>query len=91
MTCGGALNIDSRYQRVANFRRITLNTFFDMVGAMGLDDPDKLGTSGVLAQLQSRINSLFAGARYWKLGHRIAPSDLCGNNRRSMRPHPSAS
>ncbi len=51
MTCGGALNIDSRHQRGANFRRNTLNTFIDMAAAMGLDDTDKLGTSDVLAQL----------------------------------------
>ncbi len=31
MTCGGALNIDSRHQRVANFQRTTLNTFFDIL------------------------------------------------------------
>ncbi len=39
MMCGGALNIDSRHQRVASFQRNTLNTFFDMVGAMGLVEP----------------------------------------------------
>ncbi len=42
MTCGGALDIDSRHRRAADFQRNTLNTFFDMVGAMGLDDPDRL-------------------------------------------------
>ena len=42
MTCGEVLDIDSRHQWVANFQRNTLNTFFDMVGAMGLDDPNKL-------------------------------------------------
>ena len=39
---GRALDVDRRHQRVANFQRNTLNTFFDLVGAMGLDDPDKL-------------------------------------------------
>ncbi|MEM8959337.1 MAG: FMN-binding glutamate synthase family protein [Pseudomonadota bacterium] len=37
-----ALDIDTRHLRVANFQRNTLKVFFDMVGAMGLDDPDKL-------------------------------------------------
>jgi len=60
---------------------------------LGLSRP---GTSdrpkpAVLARLQSPMNGRFAGGRYWKPGHRVAPSDRCGNNRRSMRPHPSAS
>ena len=74
------LNIESRHQRVAGFQKNTPITFFDMAAAMGLDDPDKLGTSGVLAQLQSRKIRLFVRARYWKLCHRIAPSDQRGNN-----------
>ena len=39
---GKALNIKHRHQRVANFQRHTLNSAFEMIGAMGLDDPDKL-------------------------------------------------
>jgi hypothetical protein len=34
--------VQERYQRVANFHRHTLNSAFDMIGAMGLDDPDDL-------------------------------------------------
>ena len=39
---GKALDIDARHIRVANFQRNTLKVFFEMVGAMWLDDPAKL-------------------------------------------------
>lgn len=39
---GGALDIALRHKRVASFQQRTLNSAFDMIGAMGLDDPDKL-------------------------------------------------
>lgn len=39
---GGALNIERRHKRVASFQQRTLASAFDMIGAMGLDDPDKL-------------------------------------------------
>jgi len=41
-TRGRALNVEHRHKRVANFQRHTLNAAFEMIGAMGLDDPDKL-------------------------------------------------
>ena len=39
---GKALDVESRHKRVANFHRRTLESTFDMIGAMGLDDPDDL-------------------------------------------------
>ena len=39
---GSALDVEHRHKRVANFQRHTLNSAFEMIGAMGLDDPDKL-------------------------------------------------
>lgn len=39
---GKALDVESRYQRVASFQQRTLNSAFEITGAMGLDDPDKL-------------------------------------------------
>ena len=39
---GSALNIEQRHKRVASFQQRTLSSAFDMIGAMGLDDPDKL-------------------------------------------------
>jgi glutamate synthase domain-containing protein 2 len=42
---GKALDVESKHIRVANFHATTLKTFFDMVGAMGLDDPGLLEPS----------------------------------------------
>ena len=39
---GRALDIERRHKRVANFQRHTLNSAFEMIGAMGLNDPDLL-------------------------------------------------
>ena len=39
---GKALDVASRHLRVAGFQQRTLKSTFDMIGAMGLDDPDKL-------------------------------------------------
>ena len=39
---GKALDVESRHKRVANFQKRTLESAFDMIGAMGLDDPDDL-------------------------------------------------
>ncbi|MEP0203603.1 MAG: FMN-binding glutamate synthase family protein [Halioglobus sp.] len=39
---GKALNVAARHKRVANFQRHTLNAAFEMIGAMGLDDPGNL-------------------------------------------------
>ena len=39
---GKALDVETRYKRVANFQQRTLHSAFEMMGAMGLDDPDKL-------------------------------------------------
>ncbi len=39
---GKALDVETRHKRVASFQQRTLHAAFEMVGAMGLDDPDKL-------------------------------------------------
>ena len=39
---GKALDVESRHKRVASFQKHTLNAAFDMIAAMGLDDPDDL-------------------------------------------------
>ncbi len=39
---GRALDVESRHKRVASFQRRTLESAFDLIGAMGLDDPDDL-------------------------------------------------
>ncbi|MEM7020845.1 MAG: FMN-binding glutamate synthase family protein, partial [Pseudomonadota bacterium] len=37
-----ALNVKQRSKRVASFQQRTLESAFEMIGAMGIDDPDKL-------------------------------------------------
>ena len=39
---GKALNVEHRHKRVANFQAKTLESAFELIGAMGLDDPDDL-------------------------------------------------
>ena len=39
---GKALDVESRHKRVARFQQRTLRSAFEIIGAMGLDDPDKL-------------------------------------------------
>ncbi|NQX90119.1 MAG: FMN-binding glutamate synthase family protein, partial [Halioglobus sp.] len=39
---GKALDVEQRHKRVANFQTKTLESAFDMMGAMGLHDPDEL-------------------------------------------------
>jgi hypothetical protein len=37
-----AINVDEKSDRVKNFHKNTLASFFELVGSMGLDDPCKL-------------------------------------------------
>ncbi|GIU07953.1 MULTISPECIES: FMN-binding glutamate synthase family protein [unclassified Shewanella] len=37
-----AINVSEKSERVKNYHKNTLNSFFELVGSMGLDSPDKL-------------------------------------------------
>ena len=37
-----SLDIEDKYIRVSNFQRSTVNSFLDVLGAMGLDNPERL-------------------------------------------------
>ena len=39
---GKAIDIDAKAKRVTNFQKNTLASFFELVGSLGLDDPQKL-------------------------------------------------
>ncbi len=39
---GKALDVESRHKRVASFQQRTLRSAFEIIGAMGLDDPEKM-------------------------------------------------
>ena len=72
---GKALNIKSRHKRVANFQAATLDSFFDMVGAMGLDSPDKLTTHHIWKRdaggTRFHIDDIYPP---------LAPNELLGDN-----------
>ena len=40
-----ALDVEQRHKRVVNFQQRTLESAYDMIGAMGLDDPDRLSSN----------------------------------------------
>jgi hypothetical protein len=39
---GKAINVQEKSERVKNFHHNTMESFFELVGSMGLDDPAKL-------------------------------------------------
>ncbi|MEZ5571829.1 MAG: FMN-binding glutamate synthase family protein [Halioglobus sp.] len=54
-----ALAVEERYPRVAGFQQRTLKSAFDLIGAMGLDDPDKLTPDLIWRRGPDGINKLF--------------------------------
>jgi len=44
-TRGKAIDIEAKAKRVMNFQRNTLDSFFELVGSLGLDDPRKLSAN----------------------------------------------
>ncbi len=44
-TRGKAIDIDAKAKRVTNFQRNTLDSFFELVGSLGLDNPRKLSAN----------------------------------------------
>lgn len=66
---GKALDVIARHKRVANFQAATLESFFDMVGAMGLDDPDKLTVHHIWKRGSAGIR-FHADTLYPQLSHK---------------------
>jgi glutamate synthase domain-containing protein 2 len=71
---GKALDIKSRHKRVANYQQLTLHSFFELVGAMGFDNPDKLVASDVWKRSEE-------GGRYQvdEIYPTLAPNELLGD------------
>jgi glutamate synthase domain-containing protein 2 len=71
---GKALDIKSRHKRVANYQELTLHSFFELVGAMGFDSPDKLMVSDVWKRCEE-------GGRYQidEIYPTLAPDELLGD------------
>ncbi|MEZ7906924.1 MAG: FMN-binding glutamate synthase family protein [Pseudomonadales bacterium] len=56
---GKALNVQQRHLRVANFQRRTLDSAFHLIGAMGLDDPEKLTPNMIWRRSANETNQYF--------------------------------
>jgi len=56
---GSALNIGERSSRVANFQRRTLDSAFELIGAMGLENPDDLLPMMIWRRGANETNQLF--------------------------------
>ena len=56
---GKALDVESRHLRVAGFQQRTLRAAFDMIGAMGLDDPGKLFAHLIWRRSADGVNQHF--------------------------------
>jgi len=56
---GKALDVEKRYPRVAAFQQRTLQSAFDLIGAMGLDDPDKLSADLIWRRGAAGLNQHF--------------------------------
>lgn len=54
-----ALDVESKYKRVAKFQQRTLQSAFDMMGAMGIDDPDKLFSHLIWRRGANGVNQHF--------------------------------
>jgi glutamate synthase domain-containing protein 2 len=56
---GKALDVESRHKRVANFQQRTLKSAFEIIGAMGLDEPQKLFPHLIWRRGADGINQYF--------------------------------
>ena len=72
---GKALDVEARHKRVANFQQRTLESAFDMIGAMGLDDPDDL-----FAHLIWRRNADETSQHFDEIYPAIGTGSLLGPN-----------
>ncbi|CAA0122082.1 Glutamate synthase [NADPH] large chain [BD1-7 clade bacterium] len=57
---GRAVNVDLKKQRVASFHKATVESFLDIVGAMGLTDPEHLSPAMVLRRAANHTEQRFS-------------------------------
>lgn len=55
-TRSNALNVESKYQRVKNYHHATVESCLELVGAMGLDNPDKLSANRIMVRVDDETN-----------------------------------
>ncbi|WOG26670.1 FMN-binding glutamate synthase family protein [Endozoicomonas sp. 8E] len=57
---GRAVNIAEKQIRVANYHRVTVASFLDIVGAMGLDSPEQLSARHIFRRLADQTEASYA-------------------------------
>ncbi|WP_421724659.1 FMN-binding glutamate synthase family protein [Bauldia sp.] len=55
-----AVDVEVRKYNVANYHNQTVDSFLDLVGAMGYDSPDKLGPNDILRRVANHLNRSYA-------------------------------
>jgi len=55
-----AVDVEKRQQNVANYHRATVKSFLELVGAMGLSDPDHLGPQHILRRLGDHVEKPYS-------------------------------
>lgn len=55
-----AINVDDKQQRVANFHRRTMESFLDIVGSMGYEDPDDISPRDIKRRVSDETEKTFA-------------------------------
>lgn len=66
-----ALDVKDKSVRVANFQKRTVESFCELVGAMGLDDPEKLEPMHIRRYIDSSTSKSFA-----QIYHSLSPGEL---------------
>jgi hypothetical protein len=54
------LDVESKYQRVANFHKNTVESFVELMGASGLDDPTKINRTHIYRRVFMNLVKTYA-------------------------------
>jgi len=72
---GGSLDYQRRHKHVANFQQHTVQSMFDLLGAMGVDDPEKIS-----AHILWRRDDDGNNKRFDEFFPQLKPLELLGDN-----------
>lgn len=68
---GAALNVEAKHVRVRNFHKATVANCMELVGAMGMDNPDDLNPHHILSRVDDetseRYDQVYPGLRHGEL------------------------
>ena len=69
-----ALDVQAKHKRVANYQHATVHSCMELVGAMGMDDPDKLNPSHILRRVDDETT-----LDYDQIYSPLKPDELLGD------------